>query len=72
MILMEMMLEVAMGVMDMEDDKVAVMVLRIPNEEFTDGTVVMVLKVNEDDVRGNDVFAGQWTWMLTKGAQPGD
>ena len=27
----------------MEDDKVAVMVLRIPNEEFTDGTVVMVL-----------------------------
>ena len=26
-----------------EEDKVAVMVLRIPNEEFTDGTVVMVL-----------------------------
>ena len=43
MILMEMMLEVAMGVMDMEHDKVAVMVLRIPNEVFTDGTVVMVL-----------------------------
>ena len=32
---MEMMLEVAMGVMDMEDDKVADMVLRIPNEDFT-------------------------------------
>ena len=45
MILMEMMLEVAMGVMDMdsmEDDKVAVMVLRLPNEELSDGTVVMV------------------------------
>ena len=26
-----------------EEDKVAVMVLRIPNEVFTDGTVVMVL-----------------------------
>ena len=36
---MEMMFEVAIGVMDMEDDKVAdmVMVLRIPNEDFTDG-----------------------------------
>ena len=34
-----MMLEVAMGVMDMEDDKVVDMVLRIPNEDFTDGTV---------------------------------
>ena len=33
------MLEVAMGVMDMEDDKVADIVLRIPNEVFTDGTV---------------------------------
>ena len=41
---MEMMLEVAMGVMDMdsmEDDKVADMVLMIPNEDFSDGTVVM-------------------------------
>ena len=37
---MEMMFEVAIGVMDMEDDKVADMVLRIPNEDFTDGTVV--------------------------------
>ena len=41
MILMEMMLEVAMGVMDMEDDKVADVVLMIPNEDFSDGTVVM-------------------------------
>ena len=38
---MQMMLEVAMGVMDIEDDKVAVMVLRIPNEDFSDGTVVI-------------------------------
>ena len=29
---MEMMLDVAMGVIDMEDDKVADMVLMIPNE----------------------------------------
>ena len=28
-------------VMDIEDDKVAVMVLRIPNEDFSDGTVVI-------------------------------
>ena len=33
-----MMLEVAMGVMDMEDDKVADMAMKIPNEDFTDGT----------------------------------
>ena len=41
MILMEMMLEGAVGVMDIEDDKVAVMVLRIFSEDFTDGTVVI-------------------------------
>ena len=35
---MEMMFEVAMGVMDMEDDKVADMAMKIPNEDFTDGT----------------------------------
>ena len=40
-ITMEMMIEVAMGVMDMEDDKVADMALKIPNEDFTDGTVVI-------------------------------
>ena len=38
---MQMMLEVAMGVMDMEDDKVTDVVLRIPNEDFTDGNVVI-------------------------------
>ena len=38
---MEMMFEVAMGVMDMEDDKVTDVVLRIPNEDFTDGNVVI-------------------------------
>ena len=58
MILMEMMLEVAMGVMDMEDDKVAVMVLRIPNEDFTDGTVT-IGDIYGDDARGNDLGA---TW----------
>ena len=35
------MLEVAIGVVDMEDDKVADIVLRIPNEDFTDGNVVI-------------------------------
>ena len=32
---MEMMLDVAMGVIDIEDDKVADMVLMIPNEDFS-------------------------------------
>ena len=36
---MEMMLDVAIGVMDMEDDKVADMVLKFPYEDFTDVTV---------------------------------
>ena len=36
---MELMLEMAMGVMDMEDDKVADMVLKIPDDDFTDVTV---------------------------------
>ena len=39
--LMEMMLEVAIGVINMEDDKVADMVLMIPNEDFSDGTVAI-------------------------------
>ena len=38
---MEMMLEVVMGVMDMEDDKVADMLMKFPYEDFTDGTVVL-------------------------------
>ena len=38
---MEMMLEVAMGVMDMENDKVAVIELGISNEDFIYGTVVI-------------------------------
>ena len=38
MILVEMMLEVAMRVMDTEDDKVADMVLKIPDDDFTDVT----------------------------------
>ena len=53
---MEMMLEVAKGVINMEDDKVADMVLMIPNEDFSDGTVVVILY--GDDVSGNDVDAG--------------
>ena len=40
-ILMEMMLDVAIGVMDMEDDKVADMLMKFPYEDFTDGTVVL-------------------------------
>ena len=44
-----------MWVMDKEDDKVADMVLMIPNEDFSDGTVVIL--INGDDVRGNDVDA---------------
>ena len=36
MILMEMMLEVAMRVMDTEDDKVSDMVLKIFDDDFTD------------------------------------
>ena len=38
---MEMMLEVAMRVMDTEDDKVADMVLKIPDDDFTDVTVAI-------------------------------
>ena len=47
---MQMMLEVAMGVMDMEDDKVTDVVLRIPNEDFTDGNVVI------------DGIISKWRW----------
>ena len=42
---MEIMLEVMMWVMDMEDDKVADMVLMIPNEDFSDGTVVILMEM---------------------------
>ena len=52
-----MMLEVAMGVMDMEDDKVADMVLKFPYEDFTDVTVA-IGDTYGDDVRGNDGGAG--------------
>ena len=38
---MEMMIEEAIGVMDMEDDKVAEMVLKFPYEDFTDVTVTI-------------------------------
>ena len=56
-ILMEMMLDVAIGVMDMEDDKVADMVLKFPYEDFTDVTVA-IGDTYGDDVRGNDGGAG--------------
>ena len=36
--IMEMVLEVAMGVIDMEDEKVADMVLMIPNADFSNVT----------------------------------
>ena len=38
---MDMILELVLGVIDMEDNKVADMALKIPNEDFTDGTVVI-------------------------------
>ena len=50
---MEMMLEVAIGVIDMEDDKVADMVLMIPNEDFSDETVAIGDSYG-DGVRGDD------------------
>ena len=46
---MEMMLEVAMRVMDTEGDKVADMVLKIPDDDFTDVTVAI------GDTYGDDV-----------------
>ena len=45
----EMMLEVAMRVMDKGDDKVADMVLKIPVNDFTDVTVAI------GDTYGDDV-----------------
>ena len=62
---MEMMLEVAMRVMDTEDDKVADMVLKIPDDDFTD-VAVAIGDTYGDDVKGND--GGHWGWQA---AQPG-
>ena len=42
---------------NMEDDKVADMVLMIPNEDFSDETVAIGDSYG-DDVRGNGVGAG--------------
>ena len=52
--------EVAIGVMDMEDDKVADMVLKFPYEDFTDVTVAVgeIGDTYGDEVRGNDGSAG--------------
>ena len=60
-----MMLDVAIGVMDMEDDKVADMVLKFPYEDFTDVTVAIgeIGDTYGDDVRGR---CGCWTWRLTR------
>ena len=55
---MKMMLEVAMGIM--EDDKVADMVLKIPD------VTVAIGDTYGDDVRDNDVGAGQWALGLTR------
>ena len=57
---MEMMLEVGMGVMGTEDDKVADMVLKIPD------VTVAIGDTYGDDVKGND--GGHWGWQA---AQPG-
>ena len=54
---MEMMLEVAMRVMDTEGDKVADMVLKIPDDDFTNVTVA-IGDTYGDDVRGKDGGAG--------------
>ena len=62
---MEMMLEVVMRVMDTEDDKVADMVLKIPDDDFTD-VAVAIGDTYGDDVKGND--GGHWGWQA---AQPG-
>ena len=62
---MEMMLEVAMRVMDTEDDKVADMVLKIPDDDFTD---VAIGDTYGDDVKGNNVGGGHWGWQAE---QPG-
>ena len=55
---MEMMLEVVMGVINMEDDKLADMILMIPNEDFSDDG-----DTYGDDVWGNDVGAGHEGWQ---------
>ena len=46
--------------MDMEDDKVADMVLKFPYEDFTDVTVAIgeIGDTYGDEVRGNDGSAG--------------
>ena len=54
---MEVMLEVAMRVMDIKDDKMADIVLKVPNEDFTDVTVA-IGDTYGDNVRCNDVGAG--------------
>ena len=59
---MEMMLDVAMGMIDMEDDKVADMVLMIPNEDFSGGTVA-IGNTQWDDIRGNDEGIGHGGWQ---------
>ena len=51
-----------MGVIDMEDDKVADMVLMIPNEDFSGGTVA-IGNTQWDDIRGNDEGIGHGGWQ---------
>ena len=46
----------------MEDDKVADMVLMIPNEDFSDETVA-IGDSQGDDIRGNGVGAGHGGWQ---------
>ena len=67
---MEMMLDVAMGMIDMEDDKVADMVLMIPNEYFSGGTVA-IGDTQWDDVRGNDGLDMEVDKMVQSGATSG-
>ena len=58
---MEMMLEVGMGVMGTEDDKVADMVLKIPD------VTVAIGDTYGDDVKGNGVGGGhKWHHLVVK------
>ena len=50
-------MKMMIGVIDMEDDKVADMVLKFPYEDFTDVTMAIGDSYG-DDVRGYEVGAG--------------
>ena len=63
-------MKMMIGVIDMEDDKVADMVLMIPNEDFSGGTVA-IGDTQWDDVRGNDGLDMEVDKMVQSGATSG-